>query len=69
MLESTLKKASTVVTAPCNMSPEMVKGEAYTIKADIWALGCLIFEMASLKVYMPLLSRHTHTITCLNYMI
>ena len=47
----------------------MVKGEAYTIKADIWALGCLIFEMASLKVYMPLLSRHTHTITCLNFMI
>lgn len=26
VLESTLKKAVTVVTAPCNMSPEMVKG-------------------------------------------
>lgn len=26
VLENTLKKAMTVVTAPCNMSPEMVKG-------------------------------------------
>lgn len=43
MLENTLKKAVTVVTAPCNMSPEMVKGEPYNTKADIWALGCLIY--------------------------
>ena len=44
-----MKKAVTVVTAPCNMSPEMVKGEPYSTKADIWALGCIIYEMATFK--------------------
>lgn len=58
-LESTLKKASTVVTAPCNMSPEMVQGQSYTTKADIWALGCLIFEMAAFKVSHSIRSHYT----------
>ena len=49
LLEDTLQKAVTLVTAPCNMSPEMVRGEAYNGKADIWALGCLVFEIAALR--------------------
>lgn len=52
-LEDTLKKAVTLVTSPCAMSPEMVQGEAYDGKADIWALGCLLFEMATFKVVPP----------------
>lgn len=66
-LESTLKKARTVVTAPCNMSPEMVQGHPYTTKADIWALGCLIFEMAAFKVPPVLLSHYTPIQACLSY--
>lgn len=33
----------TVVGAPINLSPEIVEGKPYNQKADIWALGCLVF--------------------------
>jgi NIMA (never in mitosis gene a)-related kinase len=69
VLENTLKKAVTVVTMPCNMSPEMVQGEPYTNKADIWALGCLIFEMASFKVIPALQSLFIASVISLNFMI
>ncbi len=29
-------------------SPELVQNEAYDKKADIWAVGCILFEMAAL---------------------
>ena len=32
------------------MSPEMIKGEEkYSYPTDIWSLGCILFEMCSLK--------------------
>jgi len=30
--------------------PEIIKSEPYSEKADIWALGCLLFQMATLEV-------------------
>ena len=29
--------------------PEIVQHEAYTEKADIWSLGCVLYQMAALK--------------------
>jgi len=31
------------------MSPEMCEGKPYDTKSDVWALGCLMFELAALK--------------------
>ncbi len=31
------------------MSPEVCKGEQYGQKADIWAIGCTLYEMIMLK--------------------
>ncbi|KAF2749131.1 G2-specific protein kinase-like protein nimA [Sporormia fimetaria CBS 119925] len=39
--------ASTYVGTPFYMSPEICKAEAYTLYSDIWALGCIIYEMCS----------------------
>ncbi len=44
-----MDKAMTIVGAPCNMSPEMVDGKAYDSKADIWALGCLLYELITFE--------------------
>lgn len=50
VLENTLQKANTVVGSPCNLSPEIVEGKPYNSKADIWSLGCLIYELATFNV-------------------
>uniref|UniRef100_A0A3B5AEZ1 NIMA-related kinase 10 n=1 Tax=Stegastes partitus TaxID=144197 RepID=A0A3B5AEZ1_9TELE len=33
----------------CVVSPEVVKNEPYGEKADIWALGCILYQMATLQ--------------------
>ncbi|KAF2465906.1 kinase-like protein [Lindgomyces ingoldianus] len=39
--------ASTYVGTPFYMSPEICKAEQYTLHSDIWALGCIIYEMCA----------------------
>lgn len=29
------------------MSPELINSQAYDHKSDIWALGCLIYELCA----------------------
>ncbi|XP_078596952.1 uncharacterized protein LOC144873453 isoform X4 [Branchiostoma floridae x Branchiostoma japonicum] len=38
---------------PCYMSPESLAGRRHTNEADVWALGCCLYEMASLKHAFP----------------
>lgn len=38
----------TVVGTPYYISPEMCEGKPYDSKSDIWALGCILYEMANL---------------------
>eukprot|EP00052_Salpingoeca_macrocollata_P024680 m.221797 g.221797 ORF g.221797 m.221797 type:complete len:786 (+) comp22295_c0_seq1:153-2510(+) len=39
----------TPVGTPMYMSPELCQGARYGQKADMWALGCVLYEMCSLK--------------------
>lgn len=49
MLSSANKGANTVLGTPYYISPEMCEGKPYNDKSDIWALGCILYEMACLQ--------------------
>ncbi|XP_073835283.1 nek2 [Musca autumnalis] len=49
MLKRNESFAETFVGTPYYMSPEMVKGSKYDRKSDVWAVGCLIYEMCALR--------------------
>ncbi|KAL9884190.1 nek2 isoform 1-T2 [Glossina fuscipes fuscipes] len=48
MLRRNESFADTFVGTPYYMSPEIVKGNKYDRKSDVWAVGCLIYEMCAL---------------------
>ena len=39
----------TVQGTPYYMSPEVCQNKPYTYKSDIWALGCILYELCTLK--------------------
>ncbi|XP_041348424.1 serine/threonine-protein kinase nekl-2-like [Gigantopelta aegis] len=41
--------AFTVAGTPCYMSPEIFFQHGYNHKADIWSLGCIVYELATRK--------------------
>jgi serine/threonine protein kinase len=47
VLERTASIAQTVVGTPFYMGPELCNGETYTYAADMWSLGCIVYEFAS----------------------
>ncbi|VDM41838.1 unnamed protein product [Toxocara canis] len=47
--ETRMQGAQTVVGTPYYISPEMCEGKPYNEKSDIWALGCILYEMACLQ--------------------
>ena len=49
--------ASSWVGTPFYMSPEIYAGESYTLRADIWSLGCVMYELCTL---MPPFTAKTH---------
>ena len=46
---SDLSFTRTFVGTPYYMSPEIIMGAQYNRKSDIWALGCLLYEICTLK--------------------
>lgn len=45
----TKSQAQTVVGTPYYLSPEICEGKEYDEKSDIWALGCILYELACLR--------------------
>ncbi|RHY72490.1 hypothetical protein DYB38_012766, partial [Aphanomyces astaci] len=48
-LDSTMDHAKTVVGTPYYMSPEVCESKPYSYASDIWALGCVLYEVCTLK--------------------
>lgn len=46
---NTRSVASTLIGTPNYLSPEMVEGRSYNMKSDIWALGCVFYELFMLR--------------------
>merc|ERR1719313_2272961 len=50
VLECTAAVAQTQVGTPYYMCPEICRGKPYSWGSDMWAMGCVLFEMCALQV-------------------
>ena len=49
VLEGTMDFAQTCIGTPYYMSPEIFQNKPYSYKSDVWALGCVLYEMTTLS--------------------
>ena len=49
VLSGTDALAATAVGTPYYLSPEICQNKKYNAKSDIWSLGCVLYEMTTLK--------------------
>lgn len=50
VLSCTAAFAKTQVGTPYYLSPEVCQGKPYSWSSDIWAMGCVLFELCALRV-------------------
>jgi len=50
VLESTMAFAKTTIGTPYYLSPEICMERPYSFSSDVWALGCVLYELAALRV-------------------
>ena len=48
-LDYTEQLADTPLGTPFYLSPEVVLGQKYDYKSDMWMLGCILFELLTLR--------------------
>jgi NIMA (never in mitosis gene a)-related kinase len=49
VLKGTGDLAKTAIGTPYYLSPEICENKPYNNKSDVWSLGCILYEMATLK--------------------
>jgi len=49
VLDATKDYAKTMVGTPYYLSPEIIADRPYNLKSDVWSLGVVLYEMATLK--------------------
>ena len=49
VLDHTTAFTKTSIGTPYYLSPEICQGKSYNAKSDIWALGCVLYEMCTRK--------------------
>jgi NIMA (never in mitosis gene a)-related kinase 1/4/5 len=49
VLQDTLDCAQTAIGTPYYLSPEICQEKPYNQKSDIWSLGCILYELVTLK--------------------
>lgn len=50
VIDQTVQASKSFVGTPYYLSPEMVEGKPYSKKADIWALGVILYHLCALKL-------------------
>ncbi|ELU00045.1 hypothetical protein CAPTEDRAFT_106738 [Capitella teleta] len=49
VLNSTVELARTCIGTPYYLSPEICENKPYNNKSDVWSLGCVLYELCTLK--------------------
>lgn len=49
VLENTFQLCHTRIGTPYYLSPEICEGNTYNSKTDIWSLGCILYELCTLR--------------------
>ena len=49
VLMHTMQKGMSMAGTPNYFSPEIISGQPYTSKTDVWSIGCILYELCALK--------------------
>ena len=49
MFDSTKLYTFSMIGTPYYVSPELVQEEGYSYKSDVWAIGCILYELCFLR--------------------
>ena len=60
VLSQTDELVQTVIGTPYYLSPEIVHGQSYDYKSDVWSIGVLLYEMCALQP--PFNGSNLHTL-------